>query len=163
MKIIRSIAGVVVGAIVGVLVVWIVETLNFVVNGPLPDKPFSERLELMKKMTEDPQVMKAWVDEMPLSALVVVQVAWSLGAFLGGGACALIAGRARLLHAGIIGALILVATVINFFQMKSLLDYSHPPWLMATGVLLPIPSSLLAGWFVAMLFPPPPPAPVVQT
>jgi hypothetical protein len=117
----------------------------------------------MKKMAEDPQLMKAWIDEIPLSAMVVVQVAWSLGAFLGGAVSALIAGRARYLHAGIIGALILAATVINFFQMKSLLDYSHPPWLMATGVLLPIPSALLAGWFVALLFPPPPPASVVQT
>jgi len=81
--------------------------------------------------------------------MAMLQVAWAIAAFFGGGVAALIAGRGRMLHAGIIGALVLAATVINFFQMKSLCDYMHPAWLIATGVLLPIPLSLAAGKIVS--------------
>lgn len=149
MKIFRSILAVVVGAVVAVLLIWVAEAVNFIIHGPEPEKPLMERFELAEKMTQDTQAMKAWIESLPIVAMATLQVAWAIAAFFGGGVAALIAGRGHLLHAGIIGALVLAATVINFFQMKSLCDYMHPTWLIATGVLLPIPLALLAGRIVA--------------
>jgi hypothetical protein len=149
MKILRSILAIVVGVIVAVVLIWVAEAVNFIVYGPDPDKPFAERMETGQKLKENPQAMKAWIESMPTGAMVILQTAWSVGAFFGGGVAALIAGRRRLLHAAIIGGFVLAATVFNLFMMKAMCDYDHPVWLIALGVLLPIPLAMLAGKIVA--------------
>src|SRR5262245_7024346 len=122
MNTIRSILSIVLGIVVAFVFIWAAEFVNFIVYGPNPDKPFAERMELMESLMEDPKAMKAWIESLPLSAMATLQVAWAIGAFFGGGMAALIAARRRVLHAGIIGAFVLAATVINFFQMKALCD-----------------------------------------
>ena len=87
--------------------------------------------------------------------MIVVVVAWVVGAFLGGGVSAWIAGRWRMLHAGIIGAVVLAVVVVNSLNMKTQYDFSHPDWMIVAGLLLPLPASLLAGKIVSMLLPPP--------
>src|SRR5438094_474292 len=103
MKIVRSIVAVVVGWLVSAIVIFAIQMINTIAFSPGGDKPFVERMEAMKKMTEDPQAMKAYAESLPMTAMLVVLLAWQIGAFVGGGVSALIAGRARLLHAGIIG------------------------------------------------------------
>ncbi|MBI2808300.1 MAG: hypothetical protein HYX68_25210 [Planctomycetes bacterium] len=155
MKIFRSIAGIAVGAIVAVIVIMVVETANGFIYPP-PDGKTGE--EWYKEMMEGTPAAKEWLRSIPTSTMAMLQVAWGLGACLGGAVAALIAGRLRLLHAGIIGALILAATIYNFYCLKTQLDYAHPDWLIVTGLLLPLPLSLGGGKLVAMLFPPPTPA-----
>ncbi len=150
MGVIRSIAAVVVGWIVAVLVIIVVESTSGLLHPPPDGKSITE---WAKEFEECTPAAKEWLRSMPTSALAMLQVGWGFGAFFGGGVAAWIAGRGRLIHAGIIGVLILAATIVNFFQMKAKLDYSHPDWLIATGLLLPVPLSLLGGWLVSLRYP----------
>jgi undecaprenyl pyrophosphate phosphatase UppP len=153
MKILRSILAVAVGAVVSIVVIFGMEMANFIVYRPNDGKSISEK---MTEMKEDPQAAKAFIESLPTSAMVAVVVAWVVGAFLGGGVSAWIAGRWQVLHAGIIGAVVLAGVVVNSFQMKSQYDFSHPDWMIVAGLLLPLPVSLLAGKIVSMLLPPSP-------
>src|ERR1700688_1208500 len=102
MKIVRSILGVVVGVILAMVVIQGIEIINFFTCRPDNGKSVEEQ---MKEIQENPKVVKAFMEALPTSALVMVVVGWQIGAFLGGAVSALIAGRGRLLHAGIIGGL----------------------------------------------------------
>lgn len=159
MKIVRSILAVVVGWFVSALVIFAIQIINTAIYGPDPDKPLAERLETIKKMQEDPAAMKAFGESMPVSALVLVLVSWQAGAFVGGALSALIAGRGRLIHAGIIGGLVLAATIYTVYDMKRKFDFAHPDWMIVAALLLPLPLSLLAGQVVSILFPDPQPPP----
>jgi hypothetical protein len=152
MKIVRSIVAVVVGFVAAFIVIEAMEITNFVANRPDNGK---SAFDQMKEMEENPKAMQAFVETLPTGALVVVLLGWQAGAFLGGGVSALIAGRGRLLHAGVIGGLILAGTIFNALNMKKHYDFTHPDWMIVAGLLLPLPSSLLAGKIVSMLFPPP--------
>ncbi|MSQ94470.1 MAG: hypothetical protein EXR98_07930 [Gemmataceae bacterium] len=146
MQILRSIAAIVVGFIVSMIVIIAVKSVNGIVYAPPGDKPLMERIS---DLQNDKKAMKAWIESIPTPAMAILQVAWSLGTLLGGGLAALIASRARILHAGIIGGVVLLLTIVNLFMMKAECDYSHPDWLLITGLLLPLPTSLLAGKLVA--------------
>ena len=150
MKIVRSILAVVVGYFVCFVVIMAIHTINFAVHRPDDGKPLMEQ---MKAIQEDPAKMKAWGESMPPAALLTVLVAWQAGAFLGGGVSALIAGRARFVHAGIIGTLTLVGTIYAISDMHRKSGFSHPDWMVLAGLLLPLPSSLIAGKIVSMLLP----------
>jgi hypothetical protein len=150
MKIVRSIAAVVLGWILGSVVTGAVEMANFVIYAPTNGKPF---MEWAQEMMEKPEVAKAWIESLPTTAMLIVLAAWELGAFIGGGVSALIAGRARLIHAGVVGLLVLVGTIRNDMNMKRDYDFSHPDWMMVLGVILPVPMALLAGLVVSWTFP----------
>jgi hypothetical protein len=142
MKILRSIAAVIVGCIVAVILIIGVEALNGVLHPPPNGMSMSE---FMKEMEGHTPLAKEWIRSLPVSAMVMLQVAWGLAAFVGGGVAGLIAGRGRLIHASFIGAFVLLGTIVNFMEMKSKMDYVHPDWLLVTGLLLPLPLSLLGG------------------
>ncbi len=155
MKILRSIAAVVVGFLVSCVVIMAIETINAIVYLP----PDTTLLDHMNKLTEDKQAMKEWIDSIPEIAMVVVLLAWQLGSFFGGGVSALIAGRARLLHAGIVGALVLAGTIQNMYQLKVECGYSLPDYGIILGLVLPVPVSLIGGKLVSVMFPPAAPPP----
>jgi hypothetical protein len=100
--------------------------------------------------------MSEWIKTLPTEANVLVLLGPQLGAFLGGAVSALIAGRGRYLHAGIIGGLVLAGTIWNFYEMKNEYNFTHPNWMIVLGLLLPLPVSLLAGKVVSRRSPPPP-------
>ena len=158
MIILRSILGVVVGAAVGCGAVFAIQLVSFFIFGPDPEKPFADRWETMQKMHENAPAMKAYVESMSTNAMLVVLLSWQTGAFLGGGVAGLIAVRGRVLHAGIIGGLVLTFAVLIHFDMKNKFGVSHPDWMIIAILLLPMPISLLAGKLVSMLCPPAPPS-----
>jgi hypothetical protein len=171
MKFVRSILAflrepllvpVVTGCIVSVVLILAVQMISTVAYAPHAEKPMAERMEAMAKMEQDPTAMKAWLETLPVGAMLLVLASWQLGAFGGGFASALLAGRAPSIHGGIIGGLVLAATIYNFFNMKKLYDFSHPDWMIVAGLLLPLPMSLLGGKLVSMLIPPPPTPPAVS-
>jgi hypothetical protein len=156
MKILRSILAVVVGVVAAVVAIMALQMISFLVYRPDNGKTFWEQ---MKEMQENKEAAKALMAATPTGGLVVVLVSWELGAFVGGGLAALIAGRGRLVHAGIIGAFILASTILNIRNTQREYDFSHPDWMIVLGLLLPIPVSLVAGKLVSLLFPPAPPVP----
>jgi hypothetical protein len=151
MKIVRSIAGVVVDWIVSAILITGVEIGTFIAFRSHNGKP---ALEQMKELEKDPKSAKAFVEALPPDALAAVLGGWAAGAFFGGGLSALIAGRWQQLHAGIIGGLVLAGVVLNSLSMKATLDYTHPAWMIIAGLLLPLPLSILAGKLAAPRTPP---------
>ena len=149
MAIVRSIAAIVVGFVVSSLFIFGIEAVNGLIYLP-EGKSFEE---VNKAFNEGAPWAKEWMRTLPTGAHAMLQIGWGCGAFFGGLVAALIAGRARLLHAGIIGTLVLLGTIVNFYSLKVTLEYSHPDWLIVTGLLLPLPLSLLAGWLVSQWLP----------
>ena len=156
MQILRSVGAVVAGALVAMILIGMIEAINGFIYPPPEGKSF---MEWWKEVSDGTQLAKDWIKGMPASAMALLQVAWGVGACVGGAVAALIAARWRLLHAGLIGAFVLAGTIMNFQQMKEKLDYTHPDWLIITGLLLPLPLSLLGGYVIDRLYPLPPSAP----
>lgn len=157
MKIARSFAAVLIGCILAAVVITAVETLTFVRFKPADAPGFDDKAKFMEWMSAfqaDTQKMGEWIKSLPLEAMVVGMLGWQVAAFLGGMVSASIAGRARWLHAGIIGGLVLALTIFNMIMMKEKCGYTHPGWLIVASVLLPLPISLLAGSLVSRWFSP---------
>lgn len=150
MKVLRSITAVVIGSIVAMIVIFVAESLNGIIYAPPGDKPVMERLQ---DVQDSPEAMKAWVESLPLSSMIVQLFGWQASAFLGGGVSAVIAGRGRLIHAGLIGAVVLALTIVVLIQMKYGCNITQPDWMLIALLLLPLPASLSAGKLVSMLFP----------
>jgi hypothetical protein len=159
MKILRSILAILFGACLAFAIIICVELGNFVVYGTDEKASMVERMHeaqiRMQEFKEDKEAMKAFALSLPEDAMVAVLLGWQAAAFFGGGVSALIAGRRRVLHAGIIGVLVLAGTIFNVLEMKRE-GISHPDWMLIAGLLSPIPLSLLAGKVVSLLLPPPP-------
>jgi hypothetical protein len=147
MKYVRSVLGVVVGIVVAMVLITVIETINFIVYKPAeaPDvSEFGKLIEWNMEFGEDPEKVCAWVKTLPVMAMLVVQMGWSVGSFVGGWVSAKIAGWGHLVHAGLIGLFVLVGTIWNLYEMKSH-GYEHPGWMIVLGLLLPLPLSLLGG------------------
>ena len=137
MKLLRSILAVVAGLIVSMIVTFAIQQISHRMY-PLPEGTDMNDMEALSKL----------LSTMPIGAHLIVLLSWELGAFLGSGVAALIAGRAHCTHAGIIGTFVLVGTIANLFILRG-----HPDWMIVLGLLLPLPVSLLAGKLVSFLVP----------
>ena len=134
MKIVRSILALVVGAIVAVIVVGGIEMVGHVIYPP------PGTLDM-----HNPEAMQKYMETAPTGALMGVMIAWVLGAFVGGGVAALIAACCRCTHAAIIGVIVLAMAVVTMMM------FPHPDWMKIAGLLLPIPSALIAGKIVSKI------------
>jgi hypothetical protein len=72
--------------------------------------------------------MREYVHAMPTGAFVMVLLAWAVGAGTGAWVAARLAGRARLVHGLIVGALFLAAGIMNMLMVP------HPIWMWIGGV-----------------------------
>lgn len=144
MKILLSVVAVVLGMIVGSVAVKVNESVVSPRFYQLPEEV--DRTDLDQ--------VRAAVAEMPAEAFGIILAGWVAGAFLGGGVAALIAGRSRCTHAGIVGGWILFGSV---FMMVVL---PHPKWMIVAALLQPLPVSMLAGKLVSILVDSPSPTPV---
>ena len=79
---------------------------------------------------------------MPTGALAIVLLGWLLGVLVGASVAAWIATRHRMACALAIGAVDVVLTAANAVSIP------HPTWVMAAGILLPIPLAWLAAKWV---------------
>ncbi|MEO7251432.1 MAG: hypothetical protein ABIW30_02350 [Arenimonas sp.] len=87
----------------------------------------------------DMRAVAAFAASLPTAAMALVLSGWLLGAFVGAAVASRIALRHKLPCALLIGAVV-VAGVID-----SGLSIPHPTWVIAAGVLLPIPLAYLAA------------------
>ena len=105
------------GIIVAGLLVWLVEMLGHAVYPPPTDLNFS-----------DADAMRAYIDTLPVAALLFVAAAWFIGT-LGGTVVACKLGDAKpMIYAIIVGGLMLIATAMNLFMIP------HPVWFSVLGV-----------------------------
>ncbi len=143
MKIVRSIVSVIVGLAVAFCVV---ASLEFAGHSMFPvPKDTQEKL-----MNEELSRQEKWeiVKTLPTGALAAVPIAWMCGAFLGGFAAAAIAGCCKAFHAGVIGVLILAASIAMVMMIPS------PDWVILIGLGTPLPLSYAAACLASRLFPP---------
>lgn len=149
----RSILAVIIGMVVANVAITIMHKVSEMVFTPPADlKEEFTRFQTTGEMDKDK--VREITQSMPIAAFAMVLLSWELGSFFGGAAAALIAGRARCVHAGFVGGFVLAATIAIVLMVPG-----HPNWLILAGLLLPLPVSLLGGLIVSMLLPKPPPAP----
>ncbi len=132
----RTILGALVGIVVAMLTITLVEWGGHQAYPPPPG--------LNPMVAED---MSRIVAMQPFGALLVVVMAWVVGAFDGGLVAALIARDNRPRMAAVVPALVVMAGVIGMIVMMP----SHPTWMATLGLLLPIPAGLAAAALVAAM------------
>jgi len=125
---IRKIAAVVLGVVLAFVLIIAVESLGHSVYPPPADLDFT-----------DQAAMRAYVDTLPLGALLFVMAAWLAGTFGGGLLAILVAGESPFVNAAIIGGLVLLGTVIN------LVSIPHPTWFSITSVVAIVATALLTS------------------
>ena len=114
----RKILAVVFGTVVAVVLIIAIEALGHAAY-PMPDG-----LDLT-----NPEVLKAYVMDAPIAALLLVLGAWLVAVLVGGLLACFIAKESPLVYSAIIGGLVLMGTVIN------LISIPHPLWFSTTSVL----------------------------
>ena len=121
----KNIAAGIAGVVIAGLLVWLVEMLGQTVYPPPTDLKFA-----------DPDAMRAYIDMLPLGALLFVAAAWFIGT-LGGTFAACKIGTANpIVLAGVVGGLMLIATVANLIMIP------HPLWFSILGVV----GVIVAAW-----------------
>ena len=132
-NIIRNIAAVVIGAIVGGSINMGIGLLNVQIF-PLP-----EGMSLMT-IADDPEALEAWINSLPQTAFILVLVAHLSQAFFGGYVAAFISKRNVMCVAMVVGALSLVGGLMNMAQMPA------PLWLW-----IEMPLYLVVAWYAGKL------------
>jgi len=124
----RRIAAVVVGIIVASCNVFLIERLGHRLYPPPTGLDFSQA-----------DVVANYMSSLPAGAFVVVLGGFAMATLIGGFVCAAIARRRPFLYAGIIGALMLAATLAELMMVP------HPLWFSITAIVLIIAATVLAG------------------
>lgn len=128
----RNILGIVAGVLVGAVVILVVQLVGHQVY------PVAGSLDM-----NDKEAMADFVASLPVGALLIVVVAYAAGSFVGGALAAFIGSGAKVRHALVVGAFLLISGVMN------LVSIPHPVWFSIVTVLVFIPAAWLGGRMVA--------------
>ena len=122
----RKIVGAVVGIVLAILVIAIVQTVGRILfpEPQLPEHP-------------SPQQLKDAMEAVPFGANFMKVLSWFLGALAGVWAALLISNGARRSAVIVAGGMLALTTMVLF-------SASHPAWMVAGGLLLPIAAAYLA-------------------
>ncbi|NVJ65285.1 MAG: hypothetical protein HWE16_02265 [Gammaproteobacteria bacterium] len=124
----KKILAVIIGLLVGGLVIMGIESINML------RFPWPEGLTL-----EDKEAFNAYVQSLPISALMTVLLAHIAGALVAGFLSTKIAGVNQLTLAIICGVILLIGAIVNLVMI------SHPIWFMVVNVLSIIPAAILGA------------------
>ena len=114
----KNIAAGIAGIVVAGLLVWLVEMIGHSVYPPPAGLDFANA-----------DAMRAYIDTLPIGALLFVAAAWFIGT-LGGTFTACKIGTAKpMVFACVVGGLMFVATVVNLAMIP------HPLWFSALGII----------------------------
>ena len=125
---IRSVLSIILGAIVGVVLIGLIESISHRFF------PFPPGFDPRK-----PEEVQAAMAHPPVLALLVVALGWGVGALFGSWLAARIAGQSRMLHGVVVGVLLGVASVMTIAQIP------HPTWFWVVGLLLLLVATLTGG------------------
>lgn len=130
----RTILGAVVGLVVAFFTIMLIELASHHVYPPPPG--------IDPGNTAD---MARLIGILPFGALLMVVLAWVIGAFDGGFVAAWIARGNRPRIAAIVPALMVMAGVVGMIVAMP----AHPAWMSVAGLLLPIPAALFGAALAA--------------
>ena len=123
--VVRSILAVVVGMLVAFVIIALVQTVGMRVYPPPAGMDPS-----------NPESIKAAMAQLPLGALLFVLLAYAAGSVAGGWTAARFAPKSRMMHAMIVGAILLGAGIMNMMTIP------HPGWFWASAIAI----YLLGAW-----------------
>lgn len=121
----KNIAAGLAGVVIAGLLVWLVEMLGHAVYPPPTDLNFA-----------NPDAMRAYIDTLPLGALLFVAAAWFIGTLGGTFAACKIGSAKPIIFAGVVGGLMLIGTLFN------LVTIPHPLWFSILGIV----GIIVAAW-----------------
>lgn len=125
----KNILAGVAGVVIAMAMVWLVEKLGHAVYPPPPDLDFA-----------DADAMRAYVETVPLGALLFVAAAWFIGTLCGTCAACAIGTAKPMIFAMVVGGLMLIATIINLVMIP------HPMWFSVLGVV----GIMIGAWLGTM-------------
>ena len=134
----KKILALLVGLFVCVATVALIEQLNHSL--------FAPAIELN---TQDPAAERAYMQNLPVVAYLLVLLAWITGTFTGISVASLIVKRVSRLFMPVITGMMLLSTVANFYLLP------HPIWLMVATVVLIPAAGILTGLWLSRRFPKP--------
>ncbi|MCU0253263.1 MAG: hypothetical protein MUE47_01875 [Acidobacteria bacterium] len=133
MRILRSIAAVVLGFVTASVVMMLVESVNGRVLYP--------ELAKAAEGVTDREAIRALFAAAPAGALLVVIGGWIAGSFAGGWVAARVSGRAGVRHGLVLGLLLTLAGIANNLMLPP------PLWFWVAGLVVMLP----AAWAGAKL------------
>jgi hypothetical protein len=125
---IRNLIAVVAGVVAGGIVVALVEGVGHMFYPPPAGVDVS-----------DPKALAGLMDKIPVGAKIAVVVAWALGSLAGGCTAASFGTNRRTVLALAVGGVLLA------LGGYSLVTIPHPAWMMALGILLPLPMAWMGS------------------
>lgn len=128
----KRILPVVAGLLAGWAVVFLLEAVNHIFYPPPLDIDFNDKLQLTEFM-----------ETLPVTAFILLLLAWMIGAFIGGIAGALVNRNVRKNTAIIVGVVMALGSIINMTMVP------HPTWLMITASLGYVPMAYLGARLIA--------------
>lgn len=131
----RVLAGIVAGVVLAVGIIIVVELVSHALYPPPPGTNI-----------DDPAALARAAAQMPLGALLMIILGWTLGSFCGSWLAAKIGRRAA--PAVTPGVLVFAAAIANMFQIP------HPPWFWIVSLLL-VGIATIAGAALGARKPPP--------
>ena len=129
----RTILAVILGIVVAGLIVAGIETVGHTLNPPPPGTDLTQ-----------PGAMETLMASLPTTALIIIVLAWALGSIGGGFTAAKISRQHKFGAALAVGIVMVLLVASNFFVIP------HPLWMMAVGVLVPIPRALVGRKLAAI-------------
>ena len=118
----RKILATLAGLATGFVVIMLLETVSHKLYPPPPG------LDL-----KDPAALKALIASMPLTAFLLVLLAYALASLLGGLVATLVAGRRATGPALVVGGVLMAGGVANVVMIP------HPAWFVAASLALYLP------------------------
>ncbi|MDH3429121.1 MAG: hypothetical protein OEM60_10015 [Gammaproteobacteria bacterium] len=115
---IRDAAAVIAGVVTAFVLIMLIEKLGHLIYPPPADLDWS-----------DPAAVRPYIATLPLLALLFPMFAWMIGTFAGSRLACFIGTARPLTLAGIVGGLVLAATIANLIVIP------HPLWFSILSVL----------------------------
>jgi hypothetical protein len=131
---IRKIAAVAFGVLIAITLIIVVQMISHAVYAPPPGFDVN-----------DPDAIARLVAEAPTGALLLVILSYVVGAFGGGMLAALVARETPLMYAAIVGAFVLLGTIMNLTSIP------HPTWFAITSIAAIVATVLLTGRIAPMM------------
>jgi hypothetical protein len=122
----RMLLAAIAGVLAGGLTVALVETAGHMIFPPPPGADVS-----------NPESLAALMSQIPLGAKLFVVLAWTAGALAAGCTASRISKASPVVPALIAGTVLLAGGAYTLFTIP------HPAWMMAAGLLLPLPMAWL--------------------
>ena len=122
----------VVGVVAGIVVAWLVIVLSQLLSAALYPPPPGTDLT-------DPAVLADFINAAPVTAMGFVIAGYALAALLGGWVAARIERAHPRIAAMVVGGMVLLGVILNYTMIP------HPTWMLASGVLLPLPMAWLGA------------------